>query len=261
MIFVVDIGNTHIVAGCYDENGPEACGRFRTDKEATSEEYAVKYQSWLTINRIDPKTIEGAIISTVVPQLITTQTEALTTLFGKKPFVVGPGVKSGLNIRIDNPAQLGADMVVAAVAAVKKYDKPILLYDLGTATTISIIDENSVFRGGIIMAGVKTALNSLTKSASLLPDIDLSAPKNIIGTNTVDCMKSGSIIATAAMMDGMSDRLEEEIGAKATLVATGGLASVIVPHCKKKFVVDDDLILEGLWEIYKRNASQSDSEK
>ncbi|MBQ7916878.1 MAG: type III pantothenate kinase [Firmicutes bacterium] len=253
MIFAIDVGNTHLVTGCLDEKGAHYMGRFETDVKATAEEYAIKFKTWLDINEVDPKTLEGGIISTVVPPLISTLTRAVYYLTGKTPLVIGPGVRTGLNIKIDNPAQLGADMVTGAVASLAKYPTPQVVFDLGTATTASVIDKSGAFRGVVILPGVRTGLAALSNNTSQLPHIDLTAPKHVIGTNTIDSMRSGSVFGTAAMMDGIAQRVEEELGEEATLIATGGLASSIIPHCKRQFILDESLLLDGLWLIYKKN--------
>ena len=253
MIFAIDVGNTHLVAGCLDGSGAHYVGRFETDLETTAEEYAIKFKCWLDINEVDCKSLEGGIISAVVPPLISPLVRAIQYLIGKKPLVVGPGVKSGLNIKIDNPAQLGADMVAGAVASLHKYPVPQIVFDLGTATTASVIDKKECFRGVVILPGVRTALAALSEHTSQLPHIDLTAPKHVIGTNTIDSMRSGSVLGTAAMMDGIAERIEEELGERATLIATGGLAAAVIPYCRRKFIQDDHLLLDGLWLIYQKN--------
>ena len=166
---------------------------------------------------------------------------------------MGPGVKTGLNIKIDNPAELGADLVVGDVAVINKYPLPAVLFDIGTATTASVIDKNGAHLGGAIMCGVKTAINSLASGTAQLPQIDISAPSKMIGANTVDAMKCGSVIGTAAMIEGMASRFEEELGEKLTVVLTGGLANAIAKELRIDAFVDDDLLLQGLKIIYEKN--------
>ena len=254
MIFAIDVGNTHLVAGCMEEAGARKTGRFATDTKCTAEEYAIKFRIWLELVGIAPEEIDGAIICTVVPPLATTLMSSIRILFGIEAMVVGPGLKTGLNIKIDNPAQLGADMVAGAVASIERYPLPQVVFDLGTATTASVIDRNGVFRGCLIMAGVRTALSTLVENTSQLPMISLSGLKHTVGTNSVDSMRAGSVLGAAAMMDGIAERIEEELGEKAVLVATGGLSSYILPHCKRDFIRDDDLVLRGLWQIYQKNS-------
>lgn len=253
MIFAIDVGNTHLVAGCLDETGAHHVGRFETDRETTAEEYAIKFKTWLDLSKVSAASLDGGIISTVVPPLITPLSGAVRYLIGKDPLVVGPGVKSGLNIKIDNPAQLGADMVAGAVASLQKYPAPQIVFDLGTATTASVIDQKGNFRGAVILPGVRTALAALSEHTSQLPHIDLTAPRHVVGTNTIDSMRSGSVVGTAAMMDGIAERIEEELGGCAALIATGGLASSIIPYCRREFILDENLVLDGLWLIYQKN--------
>lgn len=158
-----------------------------------------------------------------------------------------------MNIRIDNPAQLGSDLVVDSVAGIAEYPVPLLIFDLGTANTVCVIDRNKNYIGGMIYPGIGVSLDSLTAHASQLGGISLEAPEHIIGKNTTECMKSGVIYSAAAAMDGIIDRLEEELGETATVVATGGLAKRIVPHCRRKVILDDNLLLKGLYIIYQKN--------
>ena len=166
---------------------------------------------------------------------------------------MGAGIKTGLNIRIDNPAQLGSDLVVDSVAGIAEYPVPLLIFDLGTANTVCVIDKNKNYLGGMIYPGIGVSLDSLTAHASQLGGISLEAPEHMIGKNTVECMKSGVIYSSAAAMDGIIDRLEEELGEKVTVVATGGLAKRIVPYCRRKVILDDNLLLKGLSIIYHKN--------
>ncbi len=251
MILAIDVGNTNIVLGVIDEE--LACsGRLATNIYETNEEYAMKIHSFLHLNNIEK--IDGAIISSVVPALVNTFKKAVKMACGVDAIVVGPGVKTGLSIKIDDPAQLGADLVVGAVAAKAKYPCPIIIFDLGTATTGSVIDKNGDFIGVVITTGVKTSLNALSSGTALLPQIDISAPKRVIGTNSVDSMKSGCIIGTAVMMDGFVERFEEELGEKATVVVTGGLGASIAKNCKHDMIIDDNLLIDGLKIIYDKNA-------
>lgn len=168
--------------------------------------------------------------------------------------VIGPGLKTGVNITLDNPAQLGSDLVVDAAAGIAEYPLPLIIFDMGTATTVSVIDENKNYLGGMIIPGVNVSLNAMISQTSQLPRISLEPPKRIIGKNTIECMKSGILYSTAASLDGIIDRVESELGKKATVVATGGLAGSIIPHCTKKIILDDELLLKGLIVIYNKNA-------
>ena len=167
--------------------------------------------------------------------------------------VVGPGLKTGLNIHVDVPSQVGSDRIVIAVAALAEYKAPLLLMDLGTATTIEAVEPDNVYMGGVIIPGVRVSLDALTSRAAQLPGISLDQPKQVIGKNTVDCMRSGMMYGTAAMIDGLVERMEEELGHRCTLIATGGLAQFITPLCRREIILEKDLLLKGLNIIYKKN--------
>lgn len=253
MIFAVDMGNSNIVLGCIEKGKLIFEERLATNSGKTSLEYAIAIKNLFELYGIAPKEVEGSIISSVVPQLTDTISEAVAKVCGKKPMVVGPGIKSGLDIVIDNPAQLGADLITGAVAAIAEYELPLVVIDMGTATTFSYINEKKQFLGGAILPGIVTALNSLVSGTSQLIRISLDPPKKVVGSNTIDSMKSGAIYGSAAMIDGMIERIEEESGSRVTLVATGGLAKLVVPYCKKNIVVDEALLIKGLEIIYEKN--------
>ena len=253
MIIAVDIGNTNIVVGAIDKDVPLFVERISTDRIKTDLEYAVTLKTILELHHIAPEDCSGSIISSVVPPVTTTVNQALEKLLGKRALVVGPGVKTGLNIKLENPAQLGSDLVVDAVAGIAEYPVPLLIIDMGTATTISAIDAKCNYIGGVIIPGAKVALDSLTSRTSQLPSISFEAPKKPIGTNTIECMKSGIVLGNAATLDGMIDRMEDEMGCKCTVIATGGLARFVIPHCRKKIIFDDTLLLKGLNIIYRKN--------
>lgn len=253
MILTVDIGNTNITLGAYLENELKFVSRLATDPNLTADQYAIQLKGVLALRGIPEEEIENAILATVVPAAGEAFSKAIELLFGKKPLVLGPGIKTGLNIKIDNPAQLGADLVAGAVGAADKYPYPTIIIDLGTATTLTVIDKNGALLGGSIAAGIRSTLDALATKTSLLPSIHIEAPKSVIGSNTIDCMKSGLVIGAAAMLDGMIDRIEDEIGSKATVVATGGLSEMVIKECRKEIIYDNDLLLDGLFKIYKKN--------
>jgi type III pantothenate kinase len=253
MVLTIDIGNTNIVLGEWDGDHLRFVSRVETHKNMTEDSYAVRFKSILELYDVQFERIEGSIISSVVPQVTEAVAYSLEKLTGKKPLIVGPGIKTGLNIRIDDPAQLGSDLVVDAVAVLSKYPKPIIFFDMGTATTVSAIDADGCYLGGAIMTGVITGIDALSERASLLPRIGLDAPRDIIGKNSAECMKSGAIYGTACMIDGMAARIEERLGRKATIVATGGTSKNIVPYCSCGVIYDGNLLLEGLIQIYRRN--------
>lgn len=253
MLLAIDIGNTNITLGGYDGDVLSFTARLATTINKTADQYAVELQSILKLHDIDRTAIEDCIISSVVPAVASSVSRAVSFLCDIVPLSIGPGVKTGLNIKIDNPAQLGADLVAGAVGAIGEYTLPCVIIDMGTATTISVIDKNGVYLGGAIASGVRLTLKALCENTSLLPSIDITAPRAIIGTNTVDCMRSGLIYGTAAMIDGMLSRIAEELGETPTVVATGGMSREIIPHCKSDIIYNENLLLDGLKEIYEKN--------
>ena len=253
MILAVDIGNSNIVLGCFDENEILFEDRLSTDREATVLEYAVIIKTSLEMHKLEYEQITGAIISSVVPSVTENVQQAVFRLTGQQAMVVGPGVKTGLNILLDDPKQLGSDRVADAVGAIGEYPCPLIIVDMGTATTISVIDRNKNFLGGMIIPGLQVSLDSLANRTSQLPHVSLDEPKKVIGTNTVDCMKSGIIYSTAGSIDGAIDRIEQELGESCTVVSTGGHARKIIPHCHHEILIDPDLLLKGLMAIYEKN--------
>lgn len=254
MILAIDVGNTNIVVGVVHRNKEIFfIERLSTDTTKTEMEYAIDLKILLELNHILPGQLEGGIIASVVPQITYIVKEAAEKILKRNVLLVGPGVKNGLNIKMDNPASVGSDQIVDAVAAIEEYPLPLIIIDMGTATTMSVVDTKKNYIGGVIMPGINVSLNALTEHAAQLYGISLEAPKRTIGKNTVDCMRSGVIHGNAACIDGMVDRIEEELSQPATLVATGGLAKVITPHCKRDIIVDDDLLLKGLRTIYDKN--------
>lgn len=253
MILAIDIGNTNIVVGCIDREKTYFIERLSTVRTKTELEYAVDLKTVVDIYGIRETEIEGCIISSVVPQITNAVKLATEKIMKKEVMVLGPGVKTGLNIMMDNPGQLGADLVANAVAGIAEYPVPLAVIDMGTASTVSVVDEKKHYIGGMIYPGMGISLNALTANASQLSGISLDAPKRIIGKNTIECMKSGIIYSNAAAIDGIIDRIEEEMGQKLTVIATGGLAKKIVPHCKREIILDEVLLLKGLLVIYEKN--------
>lgn len=253
MILAIDIGNTNIVVGCIDDKKTYFIERLSTNRTKTELEYAVDIKNVLDIYHIKKTEIEGCIISSVVPQITNIVKLAAEKILKKNAIVLGPGVKTGLNIMMDNPGQLGADQVADAVAGISGYPVPLILIDMGTATTASVVNSKKQYVGGMILPGVGVSLDALTARASQLSGISIDAPRHVIGKNTIECMKSGVLYSNAAALDGIIDRIEEELGEKATVVATGGLAKKIVPHCKREIILDEELLLRGLLIIYEKN--------
>ena len=178
---------------------------------------------------------------------------AVRLLCGVELMVVGSGIRTGLNIRMDDPATVGSDLIVSAVAAKDKYKTPLAIIDMGTATTLVVIDAKGDYVGGMIIPGLWVSLNSLSSQAAQLPYIDLNAPAKLIGKNTVDCMRAGSVIGCAAMLDGLLDRVEEELGERVNAILTGGVAPTITPYCKRTMHLEPDLLIRGLQLIYEKN--------
>lgn len=256
MILAIDIGNTNVVLGCFEDNKILFTERISTNQQYTALEYIVSIKSVLELNGIEGSSFEGCIISSVVPSVTMTVKSALERLTNAKIMIVGPGIKTGLRIKLDNPAQLGSDRVADAVAGINLYPVPLIIVDMGTATTVSVIDGDKNYLGGMIIPGLRVSLESLTMRTSQLPKIGLEPPKKLIGANTVECMKSGIIYYSAAGIDGVTQRIEEEIGEKCTVVSTGGLANRIIPHCKRDIIIDEELLLKGLMIIYNKNKSE-----
>lgn len=256
MILAVDIGNSQIVLGYMEGREIRKMARMATDVTRTSAEYTVAIKQIMEFDGVDYHTFEGVIISSVVTPLTEIMREALRNLTGHNAIVVGAGIKTGMNIVIDNPAELGSDMVVTGVAAVADYPLPAIVVDMGTATTIEVIDAKANFLGGAIIPGIRLSLEALSSGTSKLPNVPIEVPNRCIGTNTVTCMQSGSIFGAAALIDGMVDRMEAELGEPATVIATGGLAPLVVPHCKREIIYDENLLLRGLAIIYQKNRKQ-----
>ena len=253
MILAIDIGNTNIVLGCIDREKTYFIERVSTVRTKTELEYAIDIKNVLDIYHIKRGDVEGAIISSVVPQITNLVRLAAEKILHKEVMVLGPGLKTGLNILMDQPGQLGADLVADAVAGISEYPVPLIIFDMGTAPTVSVVDSQKHYIGGMILPGIQISLDALTARASQLGGISIEAPRRVIGKNTVECMKSGILYSSAASIDGIIDRMEEELGQKATVIATGGLAKKIVPHCRRQVILDEDLLLKGLMVIYEKN--------
>ncbi len=253
MLLVLDMGNTNITMGVYRGKELLLQSRIATDPTKMEDQYAVELMDLLRLYRLEANRFSGGIIASVVPSLNHALCGAVKKVTGVQPLLVGPGTKTGINIRIDHPASLGADLLVGAVAAVHQVGYPCIVWDLGTATTVSVVDETGAFRGGAIMPGVRTGLKSLTERTSLLPSISVDAPAAAIGSNTIACMQSGAVYGTAAMIDGMNARFKAELGCDAPVVITGGLGREIAAQCTTPVQYVDELLLEGLRLIYEKN--------
>lgn len=256
MILAIDMGNTNIVIGGIDAENIYFSERITTTHVKTALEYAINIKNILEIHGLDKSQFEGAIISSVVPPLNATLSSAVNKIFGFRPKLVGSGMKTGMNIIMDNPKTVGSDLIVDAVAALRDYPCPIIVIDMGTATTMSVVDKSGNYTGGVILPGLKVSLDSLSNKTAQLPQISLDIPAKVIGKNTIDCMRSGIIYGTAGMLDGIIDRMEEELGEKATIVATGGLSRFVVPLCRHEIIYDEQLLMKGLLILYEKNCDK-----
>lgn len=254
MVLTLDIGNTNITAGLYGADKPTFVTRLSTDRSKMPDQYAAELSAVFALRVSGDIPFDGVIISSVVPELTGIIKEAAEFITKRDALILGPGVKTGLNIKIDNPAQLGADLAAGAVGAIHKYALPCLVLDMGTATKISVIDSAAVYRGCTISSGVKLSLSALSMGASQLPSIPLEAPPCAIGTNTVASMQSGTVLGAASMVDGLFKRLENALGEEVrTRVATGGIAENIIKYCDSDIIYDENLVLDGLKVIYDKN--------
>lgn len=253
MILTIDIGNSNIVLGGVQEDTIVFEARLCTEVTKTSDQYCVDLKILLDVYHVRVEEIEGCIISSVVPQVLNSFQTAIKKLTGKTSLVVGPGLKTGLDIRLENPGQTGADLVVADVAALREHKPPLIVIDMGTATTMSVLDATGAHIGGCIIPGVRISMDALTDKTALLPGLQLDQPKRAIGRNTIDAMRSGIMMGNACMLDGMVARMEQELGSKTTVIVTGGIAKFIVPLCKTPMIYDKDLLIKGLAALYRDN--------
>ncbi len=256
MILTIDVGNTNTTFGCFDEDGALVFeSRISTDIYRMQDQYAVSLADILRLYDIGRESVSGAVLSSVVPPVTAQIKPAVEKICKCRVMTVGPGLKTGLNIKIDEPASLGADIAAVAVGAKEYYALPAIVVDLGTATKVLAVDKTGAFIGGIIAPGLKISAEALSAKTAALPLIGVSGEplKRVIGANTIDCMRSGLLFGHAFMLDGMIESFEKEIGEKCTVIATGGFSSVIKPLCKTDFVLDENLILKGLLAIYRKN--------
>ncbi len=253
MILAIDIGNTNVVIGCFQNKHILFVERISTNQNATALEFAISIKTVLEIHCIETEQVEGSIISSVVPSITNHMRNAVEMITRQQVMLVSPGIRTGLPISIDNPAQLGSDRVADAVAALHEYRPPIVIIDMGTATTLSVIDAEKGHIGGMIAPGVGISMNALTDKTAQLPKIALEPPKKAIGSNTIECMKSGILYGAAGCIDGLLDRIEDELQETPTFIATGGLSEFVIPHCRHHIILDQMLLLKGLMLIYQKN--------
>jgi len=254
VILTIDIGNTNIALGGFEGDELSFVIRISTELKKTADEYASKILGVLAVHGVGKRSINGAIISSVVPPLNSVVKEAVRLVWGIDSLVVGPGIKTGINILCDTPSSVGADLICACVAVNVIYGESSLIVDMGTATKMTVVNDKGAFVGVSIMPGVEMGLNSLAEDTAQLPKVELEAPKFVIGKNTTDSMRSGVIYGNASMIDGMIDRINAEVGTELPVYATGGIAHKIVPHCKHDITVDENLVLKGLNVIYRKNS-------
>jgi len=253
MILAFDIGNTIITIGGFSGEHPDFVARLATDPSLTPDEYALRLRGVLQLRGVEPERVTGAILGSVVPPLSAVLRTAVELACGVKALQVGPGIKTGLPIRCDDPASVGADLICAA-AAVQPFGGPAIIADLGTATNLILLDKSGAFAGGAIIPGAALALDALAAGTAQLPRVALEAPRSAIGKNTVDCMRSGAVFGHAALLDGMIARFRAEAGGEIPVYATGALADAILPHCAAPMTHIPDLVLRGLYRIYRKNA-------
>lgn len=253
MLLTYNIANDEISLGFVDNGALVDTVRVSTDTKRTADEYACVFKGLFDFRDISSEQIDGAIGSSVVPTLTETVRSALESVLGLRPHLLGAGTKTGLNILTDDPSQLGGDLVAAAVGALEKYTPPLILIDFGTATTFSALDKNGAFVGCAIAPGLTLSAQALSEGTSLLPHFAKVVPKKCIGTNTAESMQSGCIYGNAAMIDGMIDRIEAELGTSAAIIASGKDADTIIPLCRHDIIHDDTLLLLGLAAIYQKN--------
>ncbi|BFJ85705.1 type III pantothenate kinase [Ruthenibacterium sp. CLA-JM-H11] len=256
MVLTVNVSNTSVLLGAYEEGRQAFFASLHTNLSKTSDEYAVQMQSVLALYGRTPAEITGVIFSCVVPSLLSCIRHALSHLYSGRIYTVGPGLKTGLAIRMDDPSQLGSELVCCAVEVLAAYPHPCVIVSFDTATTMIALDEKGTMRGGTILPGVRTGMDALSIRTAQLPQIDLAAPKcGVLGTNSTACMQAGAILGTASMLDGMLDRFAAVLQCQELFcVATGEIAPVILPHCNHQIHYHENLVLDGLYRLYRKNA-------
>lgn len=256
MLLVIDIGNTNVVIGIYDEHHLRYHWRLQTVRERTSDEWWIQVKSLLSDASLDPSVIGGIAVSSVVPPLTPAVTRMLETHFSVTPFVVTPEIDTGLPIDYDPPRDVGADRIVNAVAAVSEYGAPVIVIDFGTATTFCVVNDEGRYQGGLIVPGVQISTEALFQRAAKLPRIDLSRPATVIGHNTVEAMQAGAVYGYTGLVEGIVTRIRRELPLRYTVVATGGFAQVLGTETKAIDVIDPHLTLKGLRLLWDKNCKE-----
>ena len=258
MFLAIDIGNSNITLGVFEDDKILFVSRLSTDRSKTPDQVAVELKQIFDLHKADINFCNGAAISSVVPELSQTVKDAVKMVTGCKPMLLGPGIKTGMKILIDNPAQLGADLLAGCIGAAAHYPLPCIVVDLGTASKISIVDKDGSFRGCAIAPGIRISLDALSEKTSQLPNISLKTPDHSIGTNTLDSMQSGTVFGFAGMVDALCDRFEKELDqGECSVVATGGLAKDLIKSCNRNIIYNRELILYGLKVLYDKNKPEN----
>lgn len=253
MILAIDIENSDLVIGGLQNGEIKFTARLGTDHSKTKDEYAVELLSVLSLYGKHKESIEGCIISSVVPPVLQEVRTAVQQLTGLKPYIVGPGMKTGLNIKIENPQSMGSDMIAISVAALQEYGFPLIIFDMNTVTSVSVVDAAGCYCGGCLYPGIRTGLDAMWDHTAQLPRIGLEIPQNVIGRNTVECMRSGVLFGAAAAVDGLSERIEQELGKKAQVILTGRQAYFVKDICRHDMIFDENLLIKGLCILYEKN--------
>jgi len=253
MLLAIDIGNSNITLGGFDAEVLRFVSRLSTDCAATADEYAIRILAALSLHNLRPNTITDIIIASVVPPINAAMRNAITSVFHTEPIFVEPGIKTGLGIQCDMPSSVGADLICACVAANALYGRPALIIDIGTATKMMLTNENGAFIGVSIMPGIAMGAAALASGTAQLPNVSLEKPSSIIAKNTADCIRSGVVFGHASMIDGMVDRVFEEVQRELPICVTGGYAPLVYPHCRHAMIEDAHLILKGLRLIHRKN--------
>ncbi|AOR22352.1 type III pantothenate kinase [Clostridium taeniosporum] len=255
MILLVDAGNTNIVLGVYKDKKYIASWRISTEGNKTSDEYSIQIMELFNLSNLNPKEVKGVIVSSVVPNIMHSLENMLRRCFGQEPIIVGPGIKTGINIKYDNPKEVGADRIVNAVAAFEIYKRPVIIIDFGTATTFCAVTESGDYLGGCICPGLRISADALFQRAAKLPRVELEVSRKVICKNTVSSIQSGIIFGYIGQVEYIIKKMKQEMngGREPFVIATGGLANLIANETDSIDKVDSDLTLEGLKILYQKN--------